>query len=68
MLEGAVLEGGILSLAKIGRLVLRWQRPRVLRWQRPLGGTPKTVTISNEADGGYACCACADVPTAPLCR
>ena len=29
-------------------------------------GTPKTVTISEEADGWYACIACADVPVQPL--
>jgi len=32
------------------------------RWSRPLDGTPKTVTISREADGYYVCCSCADVP------
>jgi putative transposase len=55
---GAVLDGGILSLSKIGRVVIRWHRP--------LRGTPKTVTISKEADGWYACISCADVPTEPL--
>ncbi len=29
----------------------------------PCRGTPKTVTISREADGWYACISCADVPT-----
>ncbi len=29
-------------------------------------GTPKTVTISHEADGWYACIACAEVPAQPL--
>jgi putative transposase len=33
---------------------------------RPLEGTPKTVTISQEADGWYACTACAEVPAHPL--
>ena len=27
---------------------------------------PKTVTVSREADGWYACFSCADVPTQPL--
>jgi putative transposase len=55
---GATLDGGILSLSKIGRLPLRLHRP--------LQGTPKTVTISKEADGWYACFSCAEVPTEPL--
>jgi putative transposase len=55
---GAVLDGGILSLLKIGRLPIRLHRP--------LEGTPKTVTVSREADGWYACISCADVPTEPL--
>jgi putative transposase len=33
---------------------------------RPLEGTPKTVTISREADGWFACFSCADVPTQQL--
>ena len=33
---------------------------------RPLEGTPKTVTISREADGWYACFSCAEVPIAAL--
>jgi putative transposase len=40
---GAVVDGGVLSLAKIGRVPLRLHRP--------LQGTPKTVTLSKEADG-----------------
>lgn len=56
--NGARLDGGILSLSKIGRVVIRLHRP--------LEGTPKTVTISREADGWYACLSCADVPTQPL--
>jgi putative transposase len=48
---GAVLDGGMLRLAKIGRLRLRLHRP--------LAGTPKTVAISREADGWYACISCA---------
>jgi putative transposase len=55
---GAVLDGGILSLSKIGRIPIRLHRP--------LQGTPKTVTISKEADGWYACISCAGVPTEPL--
>ena len=37
-----------------------------MRWSRPLAGTPKTVTISREADGWYVCFSCADVPIQPL--
>jgi putative transposase len=33
-----------------------------MHWSRPLGGTPKTVTVSREADGWYVCFSCADVP------
>jgi putative transposase len=55
---GAVLDGGWLSLAKIGRIPIRLHRP--------LDGTPKTVTISHEADGWYACISCAEVPIQPL--
>ena len=58
MAAGAVLDGGVLSLSKIGRIPLRLHRP--------LEGTPKTVTISREADGWYVCFSCADVPTQPL--
>jgi putative transposase len=55
---GAALDGGILSLSKIGRIPVRLHRP--------LEGTPKTVTISREADGWYGCFTCADVPVQPL--
>ncbi|HEV2461988.1 MAG TPA: transposase [Ktedonobacterales bacterium] len=55
---GAVLDGGILNLSKIGRIRIRLHRP--------LQGMPKTVTISREADGWYACSSCADVPTEPV--
>jgi putative transposase len=41
-------------------------RAVAVRWSRPLEGTPKTVTISQEADGWYAIIACADVPAQPL--
>src|SRR5258708_14597742 len=55
---GARLDNGFLVLSKIGRIGVRWSRP--------LEGAPKTVTISKEADGWYACIACAEVPIAPL--
>ena len=56
--NGARLDNGCLVLSKIGRIAVRWSRP--------LEGTPKTVTVSREADGWYVCCSCAEVPTAPL--
>jgi hypothetical protein len=52
--NGATLDNGFLVLSKIGRIALRWSRP--------LEGTPKTVTISREADGWYACFSCEGVP------
>jgi putative transposase len=52
--NGATLDTGFLVLSKIGRIAVRWSRP--------LEGTPKTVTISREADGWYVCFSCADVP------
>jgi putative transposase len=55
---GAVLDGSVLSLSKIGRVAIRLHRP--------LEGTPKTVTISREADGWYACISCAEIPILPL--
>jgi putative transposase len=55
---GARLDNGFLVLSKIGRIAVRWSRP--------LEGTPKTVTISHEADGWYVCFSCADVPMQPL--
>jgi putative transposase len=55
---GAVLDGGLLSLSKIGRIRIRLHRH--------LEGTPKTVTISREAGGWYASISCAEVPTEPL--
>jgi putative transposase len=55
---GAVLDGGLLRLSQIGRIPIRLHRP--------LQGTPKTVTISRDADGWYVCVSCADVPTEPL--
>jgi putative transposase len=55
---GATLDGGVLSLSKIGRIPIRLHRS--------LERTPKTVTILREADGWYACISCADVPVQPL--
>jgi putative transposase len=57
-LGSARLDNGFLVLSKIGRLAVRWSRQ--------LEGTPKTVTISQEADGWYVCFSCADVPVQPL--
>ena len=56
--NGATLDDGFLVLSKIGRIAVRWSRS--------LEGTPKTVTISKEADGWYVCFSCADVPAQPL--
>jgi putative transposase len=56
--NGARLDNGCLVLSKIGRVAVRWSRP--------LEGTPKTVTISHEADGWYVILSCADVPAQPL--
>jgi putative transposase len=52
--NGARLENGFLMLSKIGRISVHWSRP--------LEGTPKTVTVSREADGWYVAISCADVP------
>ncbi len=52
------MDNGFLVLSKIGRVGVRWSRPQE--------GTPKTVTISHEADGWYAVISCADVPAQPL--
>ena len=56
--NGSSLVGNRLLLSKIGYLEVRWSRP--------LEGTPKTVTIIEEADGWYVCFSCADVPVQPL--
>jgi putative transposase len=56
--NGARLDNGFLALSKIGRISVHWSRP--------LEGTPKTVTISREADGWYVAFSCADVPVQPL--
>jgi putative transposase len=56
--EGTAISGGVLNLSKIGRISIRLRRP--------LGGAPKTVTLSREADGWYACVSCAAAPVQPL--
>jgi putative transposase len=56
--NGAKLDKGFLVLSKIGRIAVRWSRP--------LEGTPKTITISREADGWCACFSCEGVPIQPL--
>ncbi len=56
--NGARLENGFLVLSKIERVAVRWSRPPE--------GTPKTVTISQEADGWYVILSCADVPAQRL--
>jgi putative transposase len=56
--NGAQLENGSLVLSKIGHIAVRWSRP--------VEGTPKTVTISREADGWYVSFSCAEVPIEPL--
>ncbi len=56
--NGARLDNGFLVLSTIGRVAVRWSRP--------IEGTPKTVTISREADGYYVCFSCADIPVEPL--
>ncbi|HEV2457126.1 MAG TPA: transposase, partial [Ktedonobacterales bacterium] len=55
---GARLDNGFLVRATIGRLAVRWSRP--------LEGTPKTATVSREADGWYVSISGADVPIHPL--
>src|SRR5215831_12770372 len=55
---GARLDNGCLVLSKIGRVAMRWSCP--------LEGLPKTVTISQEADGWYAIVSCDEVPVQPL--
>src|SRR6478609_2041474 len=50
--NGAMLDNGFLVLSKIGRIAVRWSRS--------MEGTPKTVTISKEANGWYVCFFCAD--------
>src|SRR5215831_1060099 len=52
--NGATLDGGILTLSKSGRIARKAHRP--------IEGTPKTVTIRQEADGWYVAISCVDVP------
>jgi putative transposase len=52
--NGARLDNGSLVLVTIGRISMHWSRP--------LQGTPKTVTISQEADGCYRAISCAEAP------
>ncbi len=56
--NGARLDNGFLVLSKIGRISVHWSRP--------IQGTPKTITISCEADGWYVAISCADVSVQPL--
>jgi putative transposase len=56
--NGATLDDGYLILSRIGRIRVRWSRSIV--------GTIKTVTITHEADGWYACFACEGIPVQPL--
>jgi len=56
--NGARCDNGFLVLSKIRRV-------KVI-WSRPLEGTPKTVTLSKQADGWYVSFSCAEVPCAPL--
>ena len=56
--NGATLDNGCFVLATIGRMAVRWSRPGA--------GTPKTVTLSRQADGWSVCCSCADGPVRSL--
>jgi putative transposase len=56
--NGAQLDTGFLVLAKIGRIGVHWSRP--------LEGTPKTITVTREADGWYVANSCTDVLIHPL--
>jgi putative transposase len=56
--NGARLDNVSLVLSKIGRISVHWSCP--------IEGTPKTVTISREADGWYVAISCADVPMKSL--
>ena len=62
----ARLDTGYLALSKIGRISVHWSRPMARPMARPMEGTPKTVTLSCEADGWYVAIACADAPMKPL--
>jgi putative transposase len=56
--NGATVDNGYLILSKFGRIRVQWSRP--------IQGTPKTVTISKEADGWYVAISCADIQAQPL--
>ena len=56
--NGATVDNGYLVLSKIGRINVHWSRP--------IAGTPKTVTVSKEADGWYVSISCAEAPLHPL--
>jgi putative transposase len=56
--NGARLDNGFLVLARIGRIAVYWSRP--------IEGTPKTITVSREADGWYVNISCTAVPVHPL--
>jgi putative transposase len=56
--NGARLDNGALVLSRIGRVAVPWSRL--------LEGTPKTVTVSKEADGWYVSFSCDEVPVYPL--
>jgi putative transposase len=53
---GARLDNGVLVLATIGRIAVRWSR--LLEGE----ATPKTVTVCREAEGWYVGLSCAEVP------
>jgi putative transposase len=52
--NGVRVDNGCLAVSKIGRISVHWSRP--------LEGTPKTITVSREADGWYVAISCAAVP------
>jgi transposase len=56
--NGVRLDNGFLVLSKIGRISVHWSRL--------IEGTPKTVTVSNEADGWHVAISCMNVPVQPL--
>jgi putative transposase len=70
---GAVFWSSVLELSHIGRVAVRWSRPQPRATAtnhshepHPRAGTPKTGTISRDADGWYVGVAGADVPREPL--
>lgn len=65
--NGAKVENGYLVLSKIGRIAVHWSRATGKGGVKGvLNGTPKTVTLSKEADGWYVSFSCVDVPLEPL--